>query len=102
MIGSPPTVSFVYVTLKSFVSYHVKGSRSVPFAAAGIFDSDVPSRLELSGVPLSFVDELELELELEPEFFLLTTIATGIIITSSNTNIPRQIPSSCVSLKSQL
>lgn len=32
MIERPPTVSFVNVTLKPFVSYHVQGSRYVPWA----------------------------------------------------------------------
>ena len=59
-IGSPPTVSFVYVTLKSVVSYQVNGSRYVPLAASGMSDSEIPLRFELDGVPLSF-GELELE-----------------------------------------
>src|SRR5438552_3236346 len=45
IIGSPPTVAAVYVTLKSKVSYHEKGSRIPPLAEAGISDSDIELRL---------------------------------------------------------
>lgn len=70
MIGSPPTVISVYVILKSVVSYHEKGSRSVPFAAAGISDSEIPLRFELDGLLLSLEDEVVLELdELDFELF---------------------------------
>jgi hypothetical protein len=94
MIGRSPTVSFVYVTLKSVVSYHENGSRYVPFAAAGILDSDIPLRFEFDGFPDSLFEELELELELEPPplFFLVTTTATTITMIRITTNIPPNIP----------
>ena len=61
--GSPPTVSFVYVTLKSVVSYQVKGSKYVPWAAAGISLSDIPFRFELEGLPFPPVAEPVLAFE---------------------------------------
>jgi len=75
------------VTLKSVVSYHVNGSKSVPFAAVGMSVSDTPLRFEFDGVSLLFVvppEDVDLCL-------LLTTIATGIIIISSKINIPAKI-----------
>jgi hypothetical protein len=84
IIGSPPTVKFVYVTLKSVVSSQVKGSRYVPLAASGISDSDCPDRLDGEDPP-----PLE---ELEPELcFFETTIATGIIIAKRRARIPTHI-----------
>ena len=90
MSGNPPTVSFVYVTLKSDVSYQVQGSRYVPLAAAGRSVSDIPSKFELEGDPVSFVTAVELE----PAdfFFWLTTTATIMIIRATTTPIPIQIP----------
>lgn len=69
MTGRPPTVTVVYVTLNSVVSYQEKGSKSVPFASVGISDSDTPFRFEFEGLLSLEDDVLELvEFEFE-EFF---------------------------------
>ena len=49
-MGRPPTSSFVYVTLKSSVSYHDQGSYIVPLSAAGTLFGSLPSRLLFFGV----------------------------------------------------
>ena len=87
MTGSPPTVWSVYVTLKSVVSYQVKGSRYVPRAASGMSFSDIPSRLLLDGWLL-----LELEVVLEespPDFWdMVTPTATAMAIMTKTTKRP--------------
>jgi hypothetical protein len=89
--GNPPTVSFVYVTLKSVVSYQVHGSRYVPLAAAGRSVSDMPFKFEFDGFPLSFVVEPELASD-ELLCFLLTTTATIMIMSAMTAPIPIHIP----------
>ena len=86
IIGSPPKVSFVYVTLKSVVVYHVNGSRYVPFAASGISDSETPDRPDVEDDP-PLDEEFDFEL-----FFLVTTTATGMIIARSKTKMAIPIP----------
>ena len=49
--GRSPTVSFVYVVLKSLVSYHENGSRYVPFAALGTESCETPFRFAFVGLP---------------------------------------------------
>ena len=83
IIGNPPTVKLVNVTLKSVVSYHVNGSRIVFFAEVGISSSLTPFRLLLLGsLPLPEVDALPPP----PEdfFFDITTATTTMTMTSNN------------------
>jgi len=49
MTGRPPTISFVYVTLKSVVSHHDHGSNMPPRSASGTLSLFLPSRLPLEG-----------------------------------------------------
>jgi hypothetical protein len=79
------------VTLKSVVSYQEKGSRSVPFAAVGILDAEIPLRLEFEGLLLP-LEAVELELELLELFFWLTTTATTMMIIKITTPTPIPIP----------
>lgn len=77
----------VKVTLKSVVSYHVKGSRIEFFAPGGISFRFIPCKLLLLGSP---PDE-ELPAPPELDFLPATTTPTGIKITKSNAITPRKI-----------
>lgn len=95
MIGSPPTVSLVYVTLKSVVSYHVNGSRYVPFALAGMVSCDTPLRLEFEGFP-TLESAAEVDVLVFESFFDIVT-PTGIATTSISTTNPSIMTSQSVS-----
>lgn len=74
MIGSPPTMTSVNVTLKSVVSYQENGSSHVPLYCAGMLSGLIPFKFEFEGCPFEDVPD-------DPEFFesfLLTTTPTAI------------------------
>jgi hypothetical protein len=100
IMESPPTVAEVYVTLKSVVSYQVKGSKTVPCASLGMSDCEMPSKFLLEGefdegdvllAVFAGVDDLCL---------LDKTTPTGMTIASMSISIMPMMPYNIVSNES--
>ena len=93
MIGSPPTITSVNVTLKSVVSYQLNGSNHVPLADAGILLSETPFRFEFDGWPVLVVPPEVVEAGFES--FFDTTMATGIMIANKTRRITTKMTIVC-------
>ena len=92
MTDSPPTVSSVYVTLKSVVSYHANGSRRVPLALSGMSALEMVSSSRLEGFSMSAAAPMTSEEEDEELLLLLVTMPTGMAMARMTTRTATRRP----------
>ena len=92
MTDKPPTVSSVYVTLKSVVSYHANGSKRLPLAFSGMSDSEIDSNSLFDGFSTLAAAPMTSSESPLPLLLLLVTTPTGIAMARMTTITPIRIP----------